>query len=269
MSYQLSDLPYAYDALAPHIGPQTLKIHHGKHHRAYVDRLNELTEGNIDSDAKLQHLLGKADGALFDQAAQVWNHSFYWQSMSPDGGGNPDGELAKALASAFGSVERFRTEFAEAAKGTFGSGWAWLVQDRDGKLRVINTSNADTPIRHDLTPLLTIDVWEHAYYLDYQNDRGAYVETFLKHVLNWSFVASNFTTAFHDMMRRPGEIFEAPGDVLDHPALSKTQRIEVLQQWRYDAVQLQVAAQENMTGGEQGAGFIEKIDQALTQLDRN
>jgi Fe-Mn family superoxide dismutase len=189
MAFTLPELPYAIDALAPHISQETLEFHHGKHHKTYVDNLNNMTGGE-KSDADLEAVILESDGGVFNNAAQVWNHTFYWNCMSPNGGGQPGGELAEALSSAFGSVDNFLSEFSEAAKTQFGSGWAWLAHD-GSKLQIMKTSNADLPLKHGAKALLTIDVWEHAYYIDYRNARPNYIQTFLDHLVNWDFVAKN------------------------------------------------------------------------------
>jgi Fe-Mn family superoxide dismutase len=190
MAFTLPPLPYALDALAPHLSKETLELHHGKHHQAYVTKLNELTGGER-SDAELEAVILEADpGGLFNNAAQNWNHTFYWQSMSPTGGGAPDGALAEALAEAFGSFDAFSKELNEAAATHFGSGWAWLVHD-GSTLQVTHTSDADLPLKHSQKALLTIDVWEHAYYVDYRNNRPDYVSAFLDHLVDWDFVAQN------------------------------------------------------------------------------
>jgi Fe-Mn family superoxide dismutase len=190
MAFTLPPLPYALTALAPHLSQETLELHHGKHHQTYVTKLNELTGGER-SDAELEAvILEAAPGGLFNNAAQNWNHTFYWQSMSPTGGGAPEGALADALAEAFGSFDAFSKELNEAAATHFGSGWAWLVHD-GSTLQVTHTSDADLPLKHDQKALLTIDVWEHAYYVDYRNRRPDYVSAFLDHLVNWDFVAQN------------------------------------------------------------------------------
>lgn len=190
MAFSLPPLPYAPDALAPHLTRETLELHHGKHHDSYVSTLNELTDGELD-DPELDNLIVRAEpGDLLNNAGQHWNHSFYWQCMSPSGGGAPEGELAEALDEAFGSVESFTKELEDTASSHFGSGWAWLVHD-GSSLLVTHTADADLPLRHSQRALLTIDVWEHAYYLDYRNRRPAYVGAFLKHLVNWDFVAEN------------------------------------------------------------------------------
>lgn len=194
MAFSLPDLPYAKDALAPHISAETLEFHHGKHHNAYVTKLNELAAGSANADKSLEAIIQSTEGALFNQAAQAWNHSFYWHSMKPGGGGAPSAALATAIDRDFGSFDAFKKAFSTAAATQFGSGWAWLVVDQ-GKLAVTKTANADTPIAHGQTPLLTIDVWEHAYYIDFRNLRPKYIETYLSHLVNWDFAAENFAQA--------------------------------------------------------------------------
>ncbi len=190
MPIELPPLPFAKNALEPHISSRTLEFHYGKHHQAYVDKVNAaLKDKNSDED--LESLIKTAEGGLFNNAAQVWNHTFYWNCLTPDGPGEPDPALQAALDADFGSVAKCKEELAEAAKGHFGSGWAWLVMN-GGKLRVISTSDAENPMRDGKTPLLTIDVWEHAYYLDYQNDRPGYVSAIVDRLLNWSFASENY-----------------------------------------------------------------------------
>jgi superoxide dismutase, Fe-Mn family len=191
MAFTLPPLPYAVDALSPHMSAETLEFHHGKHHKAYVDTANDLTDGER-SDAELEDVILEADGKLFNQTAQIWNHSFFWQCLSPNGGGAPGGELAEAINGAFGSLDGFRDEFTQAAKGHFGSGWAWLVHDGSG-LSVTSTHDADLPLKHGQKALLTLDVWEHAYYIDFRNARPDYISTFLDHLVNWEFVAKNLS----------------------------------------------------------------------------
>ena len=188
MAFELPALPYAQDALAPHISAETLEYHYGKHHQTYVTNLNKLTDDNADGKSLEDVIL--SDGGLFNNAAQVWNHTFYWNSMSPDGGGEPTGEVADAIGSAFGSYDAFRSEFTEAATTQFGSGWAWLVDSGSG-LEVMKTANADLPMKHGAKALLTIDVWEHAYYIDFRNARPNYIGTILDSLVNWDFVAQN------------------------------------------------------------------------------
>jgi len=190
MAFELPALPYAIDALAPHISQETLEFHHGKHHQTYVTNLNNLTAGTDHENASLEDVIMAADGPLFNNSAQVWNHTFYWNSMAPSGGGEPTGAVADAINSAFGSYGDFRTKFAEAATTQFGSGWAWLVDD-GSKLDIVKTANADLPMKHSQKALLTIDVWEHAYYIDYRNARPNYINTFLDSLVNWDFVAAN------------------------------------------------------------------------------
>jgi Fe-Mn family superoxide dismutase len=190
MAIELPALPYDREALAPHISGETLDYHYGKHHQAYVTNLNKLIEGTDKADASLEDIIMSSDGGMFNNAAQVWNHTFYWNSMTPNGGGEPTGEVADALNSAFGSYGDFAEKFKEAATTQFGSGWAWLVSD-GSKLDVVKTANADLPLKHGQKALLTIDVWEHAYYIDFRNARPNYIQTFLDHLVNWDFVAQN------------------------------------------------------------------------------
>jgi Fe-Mn family superoxide dismutase len=190
MSFELPQLPYAKDALEPHISAETLEYHHGKHHNAYVNKLNELIEGTEFADMSLEDIVLKSEGVMFNQAAQIWNHTFYFNGFSPEGGGQPTGDLAEKINARFGSFEAFVTAFNQLAAGTFGSGWVWLVQKADGSLDLVNTFNAGTPLTDGLTPLLTCDVWEHAYYVDTRNDRGAYLKNFWN-IVNWDYVAGN------------------------------------------------------------------------------
>ena len=187
MTFNLKKLPYVRNALEPHIGAETVETHYEKHHRGYVDKLNGAVKATKFADKSLDDVIRSASGKVFNFAAQAWNHDFYWRSLSPKGGGDPDGALKKAVESSFGSVDQCRQELAEAAKGHFGSGWAWLTVDSDGDLKVVATHDADNPLTSRQTPLLTIDVWEHAFYLDYKNDKAAYVEAVLDHLINWSF----------------------------------------------------------------------------------
>ena len=196
----LPALPYATDALAPHISAETVALHYGKHHRGYVEKTLRLTAGTPYAGKSLVQIIREAkesagDEAIFNNAAQAWNHDFYWKSMTPGGGGRPEGKIAAAIDDSFGSYENFVDKFIFAATSRFGSGWAWLVKDGD-QLKVTNTVNADTPLAHGLTPLLTVDVWEHAYYLDYQNRRGPYVRAFMDHLINWSFAERNLGARF-------------------------------------------------------------------------
>ena len=190
MAFELPPLPYAQDALAPHISAETLEYHYGKHHQTYVTNLNKLVEGTEFENATLEDVILKSDGGLFNNSAQVWNHTFYWNSMKPGGGGAPTGEIADAINSAFGSYDDFKAKFAEAATTQFGSGWAWLVDSGSG-LEIMKTANADLPLKHSSKALLTIDVWEHAYYIDFRNARPNYISTFLDHLVNWDFAAQN------------------------------------------------------------------------------
>lgn len=190
--FTLPELPYAIDALAPAISRETLEFHWGKHHQTYVNNLNNLVEGTDWAEKSLEDIILGAEGGLFNNAAQVYNHTFFWSSMTPQGGGEPKGALKDALVATWGSVEAFVKAFSDAAAGNFGSGWTWLVKDTDGKLSILNTSNADTPIRHGLKPLLTIDVWEHAYYIDYRNARPVFIKAFFEKLVNWAFVEENF-----------------------------------------------------------------------------
>ena len=191
MEHKLPPLPYAYDALAPHISKETLEFHHDKHHQTYVTNLNNLIKGTEFENATLEEIVKKSSGGIFNNAAQVWNHTFYWDSLKPNGGGQPAGALADAINAKWGSFDKFKEEFTKVAVGTFGSGWAWLVKKADGSLDLVSTSNAATPLTTDAKPLLTCDVWEHAYYIDYRNARPKYVEAFWN-VVNWDFAGKNF-----------------------------------------------------------------------------
>jgi Fe-Mn family superoxide dismutase len=190
MAIELPPLPYARDALAPHISAETLDYHYGKHHQAYVTNINNLIKGTQFENSSLDDIVKNSQGGTFNNAAQVWNHDFYWKSLSPKGGGDPSGKLADAIVKTFGSVAQFKEEFTKTAVGTFGSGWAWLVQRPDGSIGLVSTSNAATPITGTDRPLLTCDVWEHAYYIDYRNARPKYIEAFWS-LVNWEFAASN------------------------------------------------------------------------------
>jgi Fe-Mn family superoxide dismutase len=194
MAFSLPPLPYDKGALAPPFSAETLEYHYGKHHQAYVTNLNKLIEGKPEASKSLEDIILSADGPLFNNAAQVWNHTFYWQCMKPQGGGQPSGPLMDAIKKDFGSFDKFKEEFANAGATQFGSGWAWLVSE-GGKLKVTKTSNADLPMKHQQKALLTMDVWEHAYYIDYRNNRAKYIEVFLSSLVNWDFVAQNFRTA--------------------------------------------------------------------------
>lgn len=197
MPFELPALPYASNALEPYYTASTFSFHHGKHHKAYVDNLNKLIAGTPLEEKKLEEIIKEsaADSAkagIFNNAAQIWNHTFFWNSMKVGGGGKPSGEAALKIEKAFGSFEKFAEQFKATAVGRFGSGWGWLVAE-GGELRILNTLNAETPLTKGQVPLLTIDVWEHAYYLDYQNRRPDFVQAFLDHLLNWDFVAANLT----------------------------------------------------------------------------
>ncbi len=190
MAFTLPELPYSKDALAPTISAETLEYHHGKHHAAYVTNLNNLVKGTPWDGKTLEDIIRGAEGPVFNNGAQVWNHSFYWNCLAPRAGGDPQGKLAEAITKAFGSYGEFKDRFSKAAVGQFGSGWAWLVKDKDGKLAIEATSNAQNPLREGKTPILTCDVWEHAYYIDYRNARPKYVESFWQ-LVNWDFVAKH------------------------------------------------------------------------------
>jgi Fe-Mn family superoxide dismutase len=193
MKFELSPLPYEKDALEPTLSARTLQYHYEKHHRGYLNKLEKAISGKPLGKKSLEEIIREAKGSVFNHAAQVWNHDFYWRSMTPNGGGKPSGELATAIERDFGSFESWKQRFAEAANGEFGSGWAWLVAEPGGRLRVIATDDAENPIRSgNGKPLLTLDVWEHAYYLDYQNERDRYVRGYLDTLVNWSFAEKNF-----------------------------------------------------------------------------
>jgi Fe-Mn family superoxide dismutase len=192
MEHTLPPLPYAMDALAPHISRETFEYHYGKHHQTYVTNLNNLIKGTEFESADLESIVKKSSGGLFNNAAQVWNHTFFWNSMKPGGGGAPGGALLDAINRKWGSVDEFKKAFQASAVGNFGSGWTWLVKKPDGSVDIVNTSNAATPLTTDSKALLTIDVWEHAYYIDYRNARAKFVETFLASLANWDFAAKNF-----------------------------------------------------------------------------
>ncbi len=190
MAFELPALPYAKDALAPHISEETQDYHYGKHHKTYVVNLNGLIEGNEYADMSLEDIILKSSGPVFNNAAQVWNHTFYWNCLSPNGGGEPSGALADAINAKFGSFDQFKEAFTADCVGNFGSGWTWLVKNASGDLEIVKTSNAGCPLTDGVTPLMTCDVWEHAYYIDYRNARPAYVAAFWN-LVNWDFVASN------------------------------------------------------------------------------
>ncbi len=195
MAFELPPLPYAENALDPHISAKTLQFHHGKHHNAYVTNLNNLVKDTPMASASLEDIIkgvagDAAKAGIFNNAAQTWNHTFFWNSMKPQGGGAPTGEIAKRIDKDFGDYAKFAAEFKQAAATQFGSGWAWLVLD-GGKLKVVKTANADLPLAHKQTALLTLDVWEHAYYLDYQNRRPDFIQAYLDHLVNWDFANKN------------------------------------------------------------------------------
>jgi Fe-Mn family superoxide dismutase len=191
MPFELPQLPWPKNALAPHLTEETLDYHYGKHHQAYVTNLNKLTEGKPEGSMSLEELIKTSEGGIFNNAAQVWNHTFYWNSMKPGGGGQPSGKLADAIKNDFGGFEEFKAQFADAAAKQFGSGWAWLVKGKDGKLKIVTTGNANNPMRAGDTPLITIDVWEHAYYIDFRNARPKYIDIWLNSLANWDFAAKN------------------------------------------------------------------------------
>lgn len=191
MAFELPPLPYGKNRLVPHISEETLEYHYGKHHQTYVTNLNNLVPGTEFEGLSLEEIVLKSSGGIFNNAAQVWNHSFYWNTLSPDGGGEPTGALADAINSEFGSFAGFKEAFTKCAATTFGSGWAWLVKNPEGNLALVSTSNAGCPLTEGHTPLLTCDVWEHAYYVDYRNARPAYLEAFWA-LVNWDFASANF-----------------------------------------------------------------------------
>jgi len=191
MEHKLPPLPYAMDALAPHISKETFEYHYGKHHQAYVTNLNNLIKGTEFENAALEDIIKKSSGGIFNNSAQVWNHTFFWSSMKPGGGGKPAGALAAAIDKKWGTYDAFKEAFTKSAVGNFGSGWTWLVKKSDGSVDIVNTSNAGTPLTTSDKPLMTIDVWEHAYYIDYRNARPKFVETFLNSLVNWEFAAKN------------------------------------------------------------------------------
>ncbi len=191
MEHTLPPLPYAMDALQPHISKETLEFHYGKHHQTYVTNLNNLIKGTEFENAGLEDIIKKSSGGIFNNSAQVWNHTFFWHSMKPGGGGAPSGALADAINRKWGSFDEFKKTFKTSAVGNFGSGWTWLVRKSDGSVDIVNTSNAATPLTTDNKALLTIDVWEHAYYIDYRNRRPDFVDAFLNSLANWDFAAKN------------------------------------------------------------------------------
>lgn len=191
MEHKLPKLPFGEDALEPVISKETIEYHYGKHHQTYVTNLNNLIVGTEFADMELEDIIKKSSGGIFNNAAQVYNHTFYWNCLAPEAGGKPTGKLAEAIDEAFGSFDKFKELFSAKAIGTFGSGWAWLVKNQDGGLEIVSTSNAENPLTKGQTPLLTCDVWEHAYYIDYRNARAKYVEKFWD-LVNWDFVAGNY-----------------------------------------------------------------------------
>ena len=193
MAFELPALPYAQDALAPTISAETMEYHYGKHHQTYVDNLNKAVAGTADENASLEDIIMKAEGPLFNNAAQVWNHTFFWNSLSPNGGGQPTGAIADRIAADFGGYDAFRAQITDAGLTQFGSGWAWLVE-KDGKLAIMKTPNADLPMKHGAKALFTIDVWEHAYYIDYRNARAKFIEVVLDKLINWDFVNANLSS---------------------------------------------------------------------------
>jgi Fe-Mn family superoxide dismutase len=193
MEHTLAPLPYAADALAPHISRETIDFHYGKHHQTYVTNLNNLIKGTEFAEASLEDIVRQSTGGVFNNAAQVWNHTFFWNSLSPQGGGAPSGALAQAIDAKWGSFAAFKEAFTKSALGNFGSGWTWLVKKSDGSVDIVNTSNAATPLTGADKALLTIDVWEHAYYIDYRNARAKFVEVFFSSLANWHFAETNFS----------------------------------------------------------------------------
>ncbi|MGR6034849.1 MAG: superoxide dismutase [Candidatus Nitrosoglobus sp.] len=193
MTYHLPELPYAINALEPHISQETLEYHYGKHHQTYVDKLNGLVPGTEFENASLEEIITKASGAIFNNGAQVWNHTFYWNCLAPQGGGEPNGALMDAIKQKFGSFAEFKEKFSQSAITLFGSGWAWLVKNPNGSLDITATSNAGNPLTEGKIPLLTCDVWEHAYYIDYRNARPKYIESFWK-LVNWDFATKNLAS---------------------------------------------------------------------------
>lgn len=194
MAHQLPPLPYALNALEPHISAETMEFHHGKHHKTYVEKLNELIQGTEYEKASLEDIVRRSDGSVFNNAAQHWNHSFFWQCMSARGGGTPSGELASAIEKSFGSFDKFKEKFGTAAAELFGTGWTWLVKRRDGSLAIEPMQDADTPIKTGGRPILTLDVWEHAYYIDYRNERPKFIKAFWN-IVDWQFATRNLAPA--------------------------------------------------------------------------
>jgi Fe-Mn family superoxide dismutase len=193
MAFELPPLPWAEDALAPHISAETIEYHYGKHHKTYVDNLNKAVDGTPDADLSLEDIILKAEGPLFNNSAQVWNHTFFWNGLAPNGGGAPTGAVADKINASFGSYDEFRTQITQAGITQFGSGWAWLI-DNNGTLEVTKTANADLPLKHGQKALWTIDVWEHAYYIDYRNARPKFIDVVLDNLINWDFVNQNLAS---------------------------------------------------------------------------
>ncbi len=194
MTFELPTLPYAMDALEPYISQETLEYHYGKHHQAYVNKLNAMLPDSEFENAPLEDIIKESFGGLFNNAAQIWNHTFYWHSLSPNGGGEPEGDVLAIINASFGDFATFKEKFSAAAMNRFGSGWAWLVKNSDGTFEITSTENADTPMTEDKSALLTCDDWEHAYYVDTRNDRAKYIDNFW-HLVNWEFVANNLNAA--------------------------------------------------------------------------
>ena len=192
MEHKLPELPYPKNALDPHISAETLEFHYGKHHKAYVTKLNELIKDTKFQNMTLEETIKQSEGPLFNTAAQTWNHTFFWNCLSPEGGGHPGGKVLDLINKKWTTFDKFKDEFSKSAVANFGSGWTWLVQNGNGDLKILNTSNADNPIKHDLKALLALDVWEHAYYIDYRNARPDFVAAFWK-IVNWEFVSKNLS----------------------------------------------------------------------------
>ncbi len=201
MEHKLPPLPYAIDALEPAVSRETLEYHYGKHHRAYVKELNNLIKGTQFENLTLEQIIGSASGTLFNNAAQTWNHTFFWNCMAPRGGGEPTGALANAIGEKWGSYAKFKEAFSKSAVSNFGSGWTWLVMRSDG-IDIVNTDDADNPLTNGDEPLLTLDVWEHAYYIDYRNERPKFVEAFLKNLVNWDFALRNYDNSLSAVAAR-------------------------------------------------------------------
>lgn len=192
MTFTLPELPYKKDALLPHMSVETLEFHYGKHHNAYVVNLNNLIKDSTHQNKSLQEIIRSSEGAVFNNAAQIWNHTFFWHSLSPNGGGAPKGEVLQMINASWGDFETFKSEFTKSAISNFGAGWTWLVKNKEGKLAIVNTSNAQTPLTTDLIPILTVDIWEHAYYIDYRNERPKFINAFWA-LVNWDFANKNLT----------------------------------------------------------------------------